>query len=584
MPSTLAQTLTREIQRRGGVTRSLGPLLVATYGKSDLTRELTRRAQHCQAAGDLLQAQHLLSIDLSVDGALCSKVTARIEALLEADAIDFVNQARAYRSDPQSEHKLLFQAPRSTIAAPTRSDLRIGRNDPCPCGSGLKFKRCHLTREEELPGFDHDDVEGLPGLNKAEAFVFRRERDALALLAQRRLEESGPRLGETLFWPIDEAPDDELELRARLAIPASPRQFAKILNIGVAREVFDDPLLTRLCRAACPMESWRERFPVSLYRHFEASLAHRVKVAGQFSARDVIGLADEPEMREAVVHRAIDGHQADYLTTQADSARAFAQAGVLHFAHLLPRMAIAQSEELDKERVATLKAIDGLIAPMFGISPITSRNTQQPNEQVILINSLRARLSQLEREQRQQRAALAAERTLRERAETAWSDKLLTQTSDSALKQELRDLRERFKQEHTQRRQAERRLTVMQERERARLLRRAQESDGDHKPLSDPKEKLPSAAKTIKYSATFEQAAQRVAPSTRARLRTQLTELASGQWVREVKRMAGSDGIWTLRAGLNHRVLFRDHGDHLEVFNLVDREELETTLAKLRQQ
>jgi uncharacterized protein YecA (UPF0149 family) len=30
-------------------------------------------------------------------------------------------------------------------ALPTyiRSDPKIGRNDPCPCGSGKKFKKCH---------------------------------------------------------------------------------------------------------------------------------------------------------------------------------------------------------------------------------------------------------------------------------------------------------------------------------------------------------------------------------------------------------------------------------------------------------
>ena len=27
---------------------------------------------------------------------------------------------------------------------------KIGRNDPCPCGSGKKFKRCHMGREDEL--------------------------------------------------------------------------------------------------------------------------------------------------------------------------------------------------------------------------------------------------------------------------------------------------------------------------------------------------------------------------------------------------------------------------------------------------
>ena len=28
--------------------------------------------------------------------------------------------------------------------------IKIGRNDPCPCGSGKKFKKCHMGREEEL--------------------------------------------------------------------------------------------------------------------------------------------------------------------------------------------------------------------------------------------------------------------------------------------------------------------------------------------------------------------------------------------------------------------------------------------------
>ncbi|OPX36318.1 MAG: hypothetical protein B1H13_14740, partial [Desulfobacteraceae bacterium 4484_190.3] len=28
--------------------------------------------------------------------------------------------------------------------------MKIGRNDPCPCGSGKKFKKCHLGREDEL--------------------------------------------------------------------------------------------------------------------------------------------------------------------------------------------------------------------------------------------------------------------------------------------------------------------------------------------------------------------------------------------------------------------------------------------------
>ena len=25
--------------------------------------------------------------------------------------------------------------------------MKVGRNDPCPCGSGLKFKKCHLGKD-----------------------------------------------------------------------------------------------------------------------------------------------------------------------------------------------------------------------------------------------------------------------------------------------------------------------------------------------------------------------------------------------------------------------------------------------------
>jgi len=33
------------------------------------------------------------------------------------------------------------------LAEPTRREL--GRNDPCHCGSGKKYKQCHLVKDEE---------------------------------------------------------------------------------------------------------------------------------------------------------------------------------------------------------------------------------------------------------------------------------------------------------------------------------------------------------------------------------------------------------------------------------------------------
>ena len=46
-----------------------------------------------------------------------------------------------------------FPADKSTASvAPTRA-TRIGRNDPCPCGSGRKFKQCCLRNETGLGAF-----------------------------------------------------------------------------------------------------------------------------------------------------------------------------------------------------------------------------------------------------------------------------------------------------------------------------------------------------------------------------------------------------------------------------------------------
>jgi preprotein translocase subunit SecA len=36
-------------------------------------------------------------------------------------------------------------APEAAVAPFVRSDRKVGRNEPCPCGSGRKFKHCHGT-------------------------------------------------------------------------------------------------------------------------------------------------------------------------------------------------------------------------------------------------------------------------------------------------------------------------------------------------------------------------------------------------------------------------------------------------------
>jgi preprotein translocase subunit SecA len=41
-----------------------------------------------------------------------------------------------------------FQGPMPGPPAAAVSRRKVGRNDPCPCGSGKKYKKCCLLHEE----------------------------------------------------------------------------------------------------------------------------------------------------------------------------------------------------------------------------------------------------------------------------------------------------------------------------------------------------------------------------------------------------------------------------------------------------
>jgi preprotein translocase subunit SecA len=53
-----------------------------------------------------------------------------------------VHAASEGAAEPQAENGevAVAEAPK---AKPVRATQKIGRNDPCPCGSGKKYKHCH---------------------------------------------------------------------------------------------------------------------------------------------------------------------------------------------------------------------------------------------------------------------------------------------------------------------------------------------------------------------------------------------------------------------------------------------------------
>ena len=106
----------------------------------------------------------------------------------------------------------------------------IGRNDPCPCGSGLKFKRCCLSKKlAVLPAYSPEDRNS--ALAKLVRFARRAEFDAERKSA---FEE---------FWGdwLDDEPDDRFNelMRSESVSIAFNSWFTYDFELPNHRAVFD---------------------------------------------------------------------------------------------------------------------------------------------------------------------------------------------------------------------------------------------------------------------------------------------------------------------------------------------------------
>ena len=75
-----------------------------------------------------------------------SRLLASLFVILPA-AVDSI-MAHAIEREDERREKLLN---RGTGPPQARSSAKIGRNEPCPCGSGKKYKKCCLLQEKVVP-------------------------------------------------------------------------------------------------------------------------------------------------------------------------------------------------------------------------------------------------------------------------------------------------------------------------------------------------------------------------------------------------------------------------------------------------
>jgi preprotein translocase subunit SecA len=70
------------------------------------------------------------------------------EIIMNLWRMDAVVQDRQQEMRRKRQRDLVYSAPPKEAARPAqRSAARVGRNEPCPCGSGKKYKKCHGSQE-----------------------------------------------------------------------------------------------------------------------------------------------------------------------------------------------------------------------------------------------------------------------------------------------------------------------------------------------------------------------------------------------------------------------------------------------------
>ena len=77
------------------------------------------------------------TINIEMVKALCSLNVEQANAQPSQASSELNNQEKPSSSQPK---KPIAQRPK-IIRQPSK--LKVGRNDPCPCGSGKKYKQCH---------------------------------------------------------------------------------------------------------------------------------------------------------------------------------------------------------------------------------------------------------------------------------------------------------------------------------------------------------------------------------------------------------------------------------------------------------
>lgn len=450
-----------------------------------------------------------------------------------------------------------------------RSAKQVGRNDPCPCGSGLKYKKCCADKPEvapsPVPGVAWDDF--LQGNQMTAAHV--------AELALRDVA--------------------KIEL-AKLADPALDAVFDRFLRAHEWRHAAR--VVEELARRGSPTE---------------------VEAAAGVNAREdlVVALLDCGELDAARPHVAklpaerarifelelaiVDGKPWPALVAAAERAVAD-KVGSLDLAYALlrgsPALGIVAARgclgalpQGDTELLLELveDARDRLNLPPTdpawdALDRLSAKPAPAPDDTTQLRAALgesSTRIDQLERSLAAMRTELESERT-RPAAEL-----MRAPEAQGALDTKVRELEALIREGNAERRELRRQLDADKAEPRRRTEDRPRRTTQDE-PDEGFADELPAAARGVtlpRFDRRVADALADVPAAVASEAMRTIGTLAAGDgfaWrnVKQAKDM--SRQVLMARVGIHHRLLFRVEDGAMDCLDLITREQLMTTLKRLR--
>ena len=456
------------------------------------------------------------------------------------------------------------QVAAGAVGFTVRAEKEVGRNDPCPCGSGLKYKKCHadkpVTAGSPIPGVSWDaflttsadqmtaeHVEALPLRDLA--------RVAVGNLQPAPLAKAIRALVLARQWTLAEA---AIEALAAKEVKASE----DMRDLLVQESLW--------CRETARAHAHIAKLPDDLRGSYALDLS-----------------TDRWRDLEAAAAAAIaDDHRVGYVDLAQALLRVSPSLGILAARACIGAWKVDDAELL-LESVEEVRDQLGLPPgdPAWDVvDAIAAKKTRrrgksgdESDESAQLRKTLQesaARADELER-------SLAAVRAQLDDARTLPAAALQRKTENrDALEAKIEALEGLIREGNAERRDLRKALAASQ-------------TDDDAKPAApvvedEPGESLPETTRGItipRFDRRVTDALDEVPQAVAAEAMRTIGTLCAGDgfaWlgVKQAKDM--SKQVLMARVGIHHRLLFRADAGMLDVLDLVTREQLLTTLKRIR--